>query len=100
VKNNMAPPKKKNPAKRTKAQRKYDASPAVKKRRAARNKARREAERDGRVSKGDGREVDHIKPLAAGGSNKKSNTRVVSAKTNRSKNLKRGGRKKGSKNKK
>lgn len=32
--------------------------------------------------------VDHIKPLAKGGSNKKSNLRVVSAKVNNTKNKK------------
>lgn len=95
----MAPPKKKNPAKRTKQQRKYDASPAVKKRRAARNKSRREAERDGRVSKGDGKDLDHKKKLSEGGSSAKSNTRVRSRSANRADNGGKGGRPKGSKNK-
>tara|TARA_R100001015_G_C4624058_1_gene182060 strand:+ start:213 stop:443 length:231 start_codon:yes stop_codon:yes gene_type:complete len=49
--------------------------------RAARNKARRE---EG-LKKGDPREVDHKKPLSKGGSNGKSNTRVVSKKENRKK---------------
>lgn len=96
----MAPPKKKNPAKRTKEQRKYDASPAVKKRRAQRNKARREAEKDGRVKKGDGLDLDHKKKLSEGGSNAKSNTRVRSKSANRADNGGKGGRPKGSKNKK
>lgn len=52
------------------------------KNRAKRNAARRLAEREGRVSKGDGKHIDHKKALSAGGSNSKSNTRVVSAKTN------------------
>lgn len=63
---------------------KYHASPKAKKQRAARNKARREAEREGKVQKGDGKEVDHIKPLSKGGGNEKSNRRVVSRKKNRS----------------
>ena len=46
--------------------------------RSARNKARREAG----LKVGDPREADHIKPLAEGGSNAKSNVRAVSAKTN------------------
>lgn len=38
---------------------------------------------------GDSRQVDHKKPLTKGGSNKKSNLRVVSAKTNLTKEAKR-----------
>jgi hypothetical protein len=37
----------------------FHATEAQKKRRAARNKARRMMEKNGRVSKGDGKEVDH-----------------------------------------
>lgn len=44
--------------------------------RVARNKARRQAIREGRVKKGDGKEIDHIVPLSKGGSNGKSNTRI------------------------
>jgi hypothetical protein len=62
----------------------YDSSPARKKARAARNKARRQMEAKGRVSKGDGKDVDHKKPLSKGGSTSTSNTRVVSASKNRS----------------
>ena len=60
---------------------KNHASPAAKKARAKRNAARRKAG----LKKGDGREVDHIKPLSRGGSNSRSNTRVVSRKANRTK---------------
>lgn len=95
----MANKRKKSPAKRTAQQREYDASPAVKKRRAARNKSRRQAERDGRVRKGDGKDLDHKKPLRSGGSAAKSNTRVRSRKANRSDNGGKGGRPKGSKTK-
>ena len=73
---------KKNAIEATKKKRAYDASPARKKARAARNKARRQAEREGKVKKGDGKHVDHIKPLSEGGSSAKSNTRVRSAKAN------------------
>ena len=52
------------------------------KNRAKRNAARREAIREGKASVGDGTHVDHKKPLSEGGSNSKSNRRVVSAKTN------------------
>lgn len=54
--------------------------------RVARNRARREAIRDGKVSVGDSKEVDHVKPLSKGGSKtSKGNTRVVSKETNRKK---------------
>lgn len=52
--------------------------------RVARNKARREAIRKGRVSVGDGKELDHIKPISKGGSNKKSNIRITTKSQNSS----------------
>lgn len=62
---------------------KYQASPEQKKNRAARNKARAELMKEGKVKKGDGKDVGHKKPLSEGGSNKKSNLRVESQKQNR-----------------
>ena len=62
----------------------YDGTDAVKKRRAQRNKARRIMEREGLVHKGDGKDVDHVKPLTKGGTTKRSNLKVVSASANRS----------------
>ncbi len=62
----------------------YQARPENVEKRVARNKARREAIRDGVAKKGDGTEVDHKKPLDKGGTNDKSNRRVVPAKENRS----------------
>jgi hypothetical protein len=59
------------------------------KNRAKRNTARRLAVREGKVSKGDGKHIDHKKNLSSGGSNDTSNTRVVSAKTNLDKEAKR-----------
>ena len=53
--------------------------------RSDRNKARRAAASEGKVTKGDGKEVDHKKPLSKGGSNSKANTRVVSRTENRKK---------------
>lgn len=38
----------------------YQGLPEQKKRRADRNRARRNAEKTGRVSKGDGKELDHV----------------------------------------
>lgn len=66
-----------------KTKKEYNARPDVKKKRAAQNKARRQAIRDGKAKKGDGKDVDHKKPLDEGGSTDKSNTRVVDRKTNR-----------------
>ncbi|MEM5400789.1 HNH endonuclease signature motif containing protein [Paraburkholderia unamae] len=62
---------------------KYESSPEQIKNREERNKARYDAERDGKVKKGDGKDVDHKKPLANGGSNSASNQREVTEKTNR-----------------
>lgn len=62
----------------------YTSKPEVKKKRAEQNAARREMEKAGKVHKGDGRDVDHRKPLSKGGSNSKSNLRVVPASENRS----------------
>lgn len=78
-------------------QRAYNSSPEQKKRRAQRNTARREMEKDGKVSKGDGKDVDHVKHRARGKlNNSKSNLKVVERSKNRAKNLGTGGRKKGS----
>ena len=65
----------------------YHGTERQKKRRAARNKARRHMERTGRVSRGDGKEVDHkdFNPE----NNSSSNLRIVEAKTNREKQPKR-----------
>lgn len=62
----------------------YQGKPEQIKKRAARNKARAELMKEGRVSKGDGKDVDHIKPLSKGGSSNKSNLKVKSASNNRS----------------
>ena len=62
----------------------YHSKKVQKVNRAARNKARKRAG----LKKGDGKEVDHKKPLSKGGSNGKKNVRVVSRKTNRKKGSK------------
>jgi hypothetical protein len=62
----------------------YDGTEAVKKRRAKRNAARNKLLKAGVVHKGDGKDVDHIKPLSKGGSNGRGNLRAVSANANRS----------------
>lgn len=63
---------------------KYTSKPAVKKKRAEQNAARREMMKDGKVHKGDGMDVDHKRPLSHGGSNSRSNLRVVPASQNQS----------------
>lgn len=61
----------------------YNARPEQVKNRVARNAARREMMAEGKVSKGDGKDVDHKKPLDQGGSNTKSNLEVKSQTANR-----------------
>jgi len=67
-----------------KKERSYDSKPEVKERRAARNRARYKMMKEGKVSKGDGKDVDHKKPLSKGGSTKRSNLRAKPASKNRS----------------
>jgi hypothetical protein len=61
----------------------YHAKPEQKKNRAQRNAARRELMSAGRVHKGDGKDVDHKKPIRSGGSNAPSNLRVTPKSKNR-----------------
>jgi len=63
--------------------REYQGTEEQKKNRAKRNAARREMAEDGKVRKGDGKDVDHKRALINGGSNRESNLRVVSASANR-----------------
>lgn len=67
----------------------YHGSPEQKKRRAQRNKARRKAMRDGKVRKGDGKEVDHVAKNRKGSLGSK--VRVISRAANRRKQPKRDG---------
>lgn len=67
-----------------KQENKYKSQPDQIKKRVLRNAARREALRKGLVHKGDSKQVDHIKPLSKGGSNSKSNLRVVGHSANES----------------
>ena len=61
----------------------YAAKPEQKKNRAARNAARAKMVAVGKVRKGDGKDVDHVRGVKAG--NGKSNLRVMSASANRAK---------------
>lgn len=60
----------------------YQGTEEQKKNRAKRNAARRKMERKGKVSKGDGKDVDHKSGVSAG--NSPSNLRVKSKSANRS----------------
>ena len=92
---------KKNAKPASVAKRKYNQQPEQKARRAQRNAARREMEKEGKVRKGDGKDVDHVKHKARGKlDNSKGNLRVMDKSKNRAKNLGTGGRPKGSKSKK
>lgn len=62
----------------------YTSKPEVIKKRTEQNAARREMEKAGKVHKGDGKDVDHKKPLSKGGTNDRSNLRAVPASQNRS----------------
>lgn len=63
---------------------KYHAKDEQIKNRSERTTARRASNAAGTTSKGDGKDLDHRKPLSKGGSNSKSNLRVTSASSNRS----------------
>ena len=60
---------------------------------ATRHRARNKLVKDGRVSKGDGKQVDHKKTIKSGGSNAKSNLRVRNASSNMSAGGKAGNKK-------
>ena len=62
----------------------YDGTPKVKKKRAERNKARAMLMEAGVVKKGDGKDVDHKRPLSKGGTTVMSNLRAEPASKNRS----------------
>jgi 5-methylcytosine-specific restriction endonuclease McrA len=61
----------------------YNAKPDQVNKREMRNAARAALMRDGKVTKGDGKDVDHKKPLKNGGSNTQSNLTVKSQTENR-----------------
>lgn len=64
----------------------FHGKPEEIKKRAERVKARRMMEKTGAVTKGDGKDVDHKKPLRSGGTTTKSNLRVRSKSANRGDN--------------
>lgn len=61
----------------------YHSKPEQKRNRAMRNTARRQAIKQYGKSALKGKDVDHIKPLSKGGTNAKSNRRIISSSKNR-----------------
>lgn len=66
-----------------KYQKEYNARPEETAKRVKNNAARREAMKEGRVSKGDGKDVAHKRALDNGGSNGKDNLTVQDRSQNR-----------------
>lgn len=62
----------------------YQGKPDQIKKRDERNAARAVMVKAGKAHKGDGMDVDHVKPLVKGGAAVPSNTRVIPASQNRS----------------
>ena len=78
-------PFQKNGKRNYKAEDAWDATHGERKaQRAERMVARRRAVSDGDIPVHSKKQVDHIKPLSKGGSNAKTNTRVISAHRNES----------------
>ncbi len=61
----------------------YNATPEMVKKRTMNNQARAMLTKEGKVRKGDGKDVDHKKPLRHGGGNGRSNLRVMDKSRNR-----------------
>ena len=62
----------------------YQGQPEQIRKRSNRNKARRKMANAGLVHKGDGKDVDHIKPLVKGGGGGRANLRLRARANNRS----------------
>jgi hypothetical protein len=71
------------PAQIRKMDRGYNSRPEMIRRRGENNKARAMLMKEGKVRKGDGKDVDHKKMLDKGGTNHRSNLRVLPASRNR-----------------
>ena len=84
--------KKKHPERNYKKEAAKEDQPDQVKDRVARNKGRRMLEKEGKVHKGDGKEVDHKKPIGGKGNHNnysRSNLQVLSREENRKKQPKR-----------
>ena len=76
------------PSQIRKMDRGYNSTPENIKKRDLRNKARAKFMKAGLVKKGDGTDVDHIKPVRSGGGNTSGNLRVMPRSVNRGWNKK------------
>ena len=76
------------PSQIKKMDRGYNATPDNIKKRGMRNEARAKMAKAGLVRTGDGKDVDHIKAVRSGGSNARSNLRVLPRSVNRAWNKK------------
>lgn len=63
---------------------KYNSRPENVRSRVERNKARRMMIKAGKARKGDGKDVDHARPLSRGGKTSMGNLRTISRSSNRS----------------
>jgi hypothetical protein len=77
----------------------YKKTARVKKDDAQRHRARRAMVKSGKANPGDGKDVDHKRPISKGGSNGKKNLRMTSPKSNRGHGTSPGGHKKGTRRK-
>jgi hypothetical protein len=78
-----SPTSHRTPGQTRRMDRTYNARPENIAKRSKNNQARAEMEKAGKVHKGDGKDVDHIKPLRSGGSNTKGNLRAIPKGRNR-----------------
>lgn len=70
------------PEKWLKTKRAYNDKPEMRRRNALQKKAWRAAVKEGKITPGDGKSVEHVKSLDSGGGNAKSNLRIVPLKKN------------------
>jgi len=63
----------------------YEKTPKQLKANEERTQARRILAKEGKVSKFDGKDVDHIKPVSKGGTNSRTNLRAIPKSVNRAK---------------
>lgn len=71
------------PAQIKKMDRGYNSQPDIIDRRGKQNAARAMLAKEGKVHKGDDKDVDHKHPLRSGGGNVRSNLRAISSSRNR-----------------